>query len=54
MSKTAFENLRVYMLAEEIADLVWEVVIKWNHLAQDTVGKQLINSADSIGANPVK
>ncbi len=51
MSKTAFENLRVYKLAEEIADLSWEVVIKWNHLAQDTIGKQLINSADSIGAN---
>ena len=51
MSKTAFENLRIYELAEEIADLVWEVVIKWHHLAQGTIGKQLINSTDSIGAN---
>lgn len=51
MARTAFENLRVYQLAEEIADLAWEVVIRWNRLAQDTVGKQLINSADSIGAN---
>ena len=25
--------------------------MKWNHLAQDTVGRQLIRSADSIGAN---
>jgi len=51
MAKTGFENLRVYQLSEEISDLVWEAVITWDRLAQDTVGKQLINSADSIGAN---
>lgn len=51
MARTGFENLRVYQLAEEMTDLVWETVVKWNRLAQDTVGKQLINSADSIGAN---
>jgi four helix bundle protein len=49
--RTGFENLRVYGLAEEIADIVWEIVIKWDRLPQDTVGKQLIKSADSIGAN---
>lgn len=51
MNRTGFETLRVYHLAEEIADLVWDVAIKWNQLSRDTVGKQLINSADSIGAN---
>jgi len=51
VAKTSFENLRVYQLSEEIGDLVWETVIKWDRLAQDTIGKQLINSADSIGAN---
>jgi four helix bundle protein len=50
-ARTAFENLRIYRLAEEIADLAWEVVVEWTHLAQNTVGRQLINSADSIGAN---
>jgi four helix bundle protein len=49
--RTGFENLRVYGLAEEIADIVWEIVIKWDRPPQDTVGKQLIKSADSIGAN---
>ena len=49
--RTGFENLRVYNLAEEIADLVWEVVSKWDYFAKDTVGKQIVNSADSIGAN---
>ncbi|MDY6793067.1 MAG: four helix bundle protein [Thermodesulfobacteriota bacterium] len=51
MPRTGFENLRVYGLAEEIADLVWNIVMKWNKLPQYTIGKQLINSADSIGAN---
>jgi four helix bundle protein len=51
MARTVFENLRVYRLAEEIADVVWDIVTKWDRLAQDTVGKQLAKSADSIGAN---
>ena len=49
--KTNFENLEIYTLSEQLADSVWEIVLKWNNLAQDTVGKQLIRSADSVGAN---
>jgi four helix bundle protein len=51
MERTNFENLRIYQLSEELADNVWEIVVDWKRLAQDTVGKQLIRSADSIGAN---
>ena len=51
MDRTGFENLRVYNLAEEIADLVWGMASKWDYFAKDTVGRQLVNSADSIGAN---
>jgi len=51
MSKTGFENLRVYQLSEELADFVWDVVTKWDYLPQKTIGIQLINSADSVGAN---
>jgi four helix bundle protein len=47
----SFEDLRVYQAAEELADLVWAVVSRWKPLAQDTVGKQLVRAADSIGAN---
>ena len=56
MPRTGFENLRVYQLAEEIADLIWEVVFKWDCFPQSTIGKQLVDSADSIGGNscPVK
>jgi four helix bundle protein len=51
MVRTEFENLRIYQLAEEIADLAWNVVGAWGHLGQETVGIQLIKSADSVGAN---
>lgn len=51
MARTNFENLAVYRLAEQIADLVWDVVAGWQPLARDTVGKQLIRAADSVGAN---
>ena len=51
MPRTAFENLRIYNLAEQVGDLAWEVVGKWEYLAKRTTGMQLVNSADSIGAN---
>jgi four helix bundle protein len=51
LTRTNFENLRVYLLAEQLADEVWKVVRKWELLARDTVGKQLVRAADSIGAN---
>ena len=51
MYRTEFENLRVYQLAEEIANLAWKVVGGWEHLVQQTVGIQFIKSADSMGAN---
>ncbi|MFI5218275.1 MAG: four helix bundle protein [Bacteroidia bacterium] len=51
MAKSNFENLRVYNLSEHLADLVWDIVSHWNTFAMDTVGKQLVRAADSIGAN---
>src|SRR5881397_2316429 len=51
MAKSNFENLRVYQLAEQLADEIWSIVFGWEVFARDTVGKQLIRAADSIGAN---
>ncbi len=50
-SRTAFESLRVYRLSEDLADSIWDTVLGWNRFAHDTVGKQIVRSADSIGAN---
>jgi four helix bundle protein len=51
MARTNFENLRVYRLSEKLADQVWDIVTAWNYFARDTVGLQLVRSADSVGAN---
>jgi four helix bundle protein len=51
LPKSNFENLDVYRLAEDISDKVWAVVSTWQAFARDTIGTQLVRSADSIGAN---
>ncbi|MCF8084033.1 MAG: four helix bundle protein [Deltaproteobacteria bacterium] len=45
------EDLQVYQLAMELGEEVWEIVIQWNYFAKDTIGKQLVRSADSVAAN---
>jgi four helix bundle protein len=51
VSRTNFEKLRVYQQSERLADQIWQVVVGWDNFARDTVGKQVVRSADSIGAN---
>src|SRR5437762_3583734 len=51
MAKVNFENLRIYELSEKLADRIWVSVLRWDSFARDTVGKQLVRAADSIGAN---
>jgi four helix bundle protein len=51
MTRTNFENLRVYQLAETLSDEVWDIAIQWDNFARDTVGKQLVRAVDGIGAN---
>ena len=51
MGKPDFENLEVYKLSEKLANEIWKIVEKWDYFAKDTIGKQIVRSADSIGAN---
>lgn len=51
MAKTNFQNLRVYQISEQLADGIWNIVIGWDNFSKDTIGKQMMRSADSIGAN---
>lgn len=51
MAKKGFQELRVYQLAEQLADNIWKIVEVWEPFAKDTVGKQIVRSVDSIGAN---
>ena len=49
--RSGFEKLEVYRLSEELADAVWKFARDWTSLDRDTVGKQIIRAADSVGAN---
>jgi four helix bundle protein len=51
MAGQSFEKLRVYRLAEDLADVIWKHALQWQPVARDTVGKQIIRASDSIGAN---
>jgi len=51
MAKPNFQNLHVYKLSEKLADEIWTIVSKWDKFAKDTIGKQIVRAADSIGAN---
>lgn len=50
MKYIRLEDLEVYQLSMELGENVWNIVITWNFLSQDTIGKQLIRSTDSIAA----
>ena len=44
----------VFARFEEATGRIWDAVQTWRPLAQDTIGKQVIRSADSVGANLVE
>jgi four helix bundle protein len=51
MAPTSFEELEVYRLSERLADAIWATISGWDRFARDTLGKQMVRAADSIGAN---
>jgi len=44
-------DLEVFNLAMELGEMVWKEVLTWDYFAKSTLGKQIVNSADSVGAN---
>jgi four helix bundle protein len=46
-----FENLVAYRLAGELGDAIRPFVVEWPTFDRWTTGKQLVEAADSIGAN---
>ena len=45
------EELQVYQLSMKMGEEVWEIVIKWDYFAKDTIGKQVVRAVDSVAAN---
>jgi len=44
-------DIDAYKTAFRLSNYIWDVVIKWDSFARDTVGKQFVKSVDSISAN---
>lgn len=51
MATVSFHELTVYQVAEQLSDLIWDIVSNWPNLAKDTVGKQMIRCVDGVGAS---
>ena len=45
------ENLEIYNLSMDLGEKVYEIVNPWDYFQKDTIGKQLVRSIDSVGAN---
>lgn len=46
-----FSDLDAYKRAFNLSNFIWDIVIKWEYFSKITVGKQIVDSADSISAN---
>jgi four helix bundle protein len=44
-------DIDAYKIAFNLSNFIWDLVIKWERIGLDTVGKQFIRSVDSISAN---
>ena len=44
-------DISAYRITFDLSNYVWDIVIKWDYFAKDTVGKQLVRAIDSISAN---
>lgn len=54
MSKPEYiplEELDIYIMAMEIGEMVWEIVLTWEYFQKSTIGQQYVRSADSVAAN---
>lgn len=40
-----------YKLAFSLSNQIWDIVLKWDVIARNTIGNQFIRAADSISAN---
>jgi len=47
-------DIESYKIAFNLSNYVWDLIIKWNSIEKDTIGKQFIRAVDSISANLVE
>ena len=44
-------DIEAYRISFALSNHIWQIVMQWSSLAQNTVGQQFITAADSISAN---
>ncbi len=44
-------DIESYKISFRLSNHIWDVVLNFSHLAQNTVGEQFISAADSVSAN---
>ena len=44
-------DIEAYKIAFKLSNHVWDVVIKWDNFAKQTIGNQFVRAVDSISAN---
>ena len=44
-------DIGAYKIAFLLSNYVWDIVVKWDYFAKDTVGKQFVRAIDSISSN---
>src|SRR6185295_18650934 len=51
MASLTLDEIIVYQRAMQFGERIYSIVIAWKYFSQTTIGKQLIESSDSIAAN---
>lgn len=51
MNYLSLKDLNSYSISFDLSNYIWDIVVKWDYFAKDTVGKQFVRSIDSISAN---
>lgn len=44
-------DIEAYKLSFHLSNYIWNIVLGWNHFAQNTVGSKFVTAVDSISAN---
>ena len=51
MGKVNTSNVKVYHLATELSDELWEFVSGWNAFEKQTIGEEIVRSVDKVGSS---
>jgi len=44
-------DIEAYKVYFRLSNKVWDIILRWNAFAQNTVGQQFVRSMDSVSAN---